>query len=652
MVKSGPRPGGALFTMEPEPETKVLPVGHADATPIASADPIAARRSIGRYEIVQRLGHGGMATVYLGRATGSAGFEKLVAIKVIHPHLAAEPEFVEMFLEEARIAAKIQSPHVAGILDLGQDEGLYYMVMEYIDGETLSGLIRQLRPRAQHLPLTVVLQILVDACEGLTAVHDLRDPDGQPYGLVHRDMSPQNLMVGFDGWIKIVDFGLVKATGKRHTHTGHLRGKLAYMSPEQARGKPLTASADLFALGVVLWELLTGKRLFAGESDAETLDRVVRCELPALAEQRADLPPDIEPILRRALARDPADRYATADAMLVDLRRCLLAHLGDDDPRKELAAIMRLHFDEQAKYRSAALRGGSRSHSRPRMHIVPRPPTGSQSALEEGTRSEPALALVPNVATPATPMPDEEATVPHRPPSDPHERVPSGVRAPSGSAPALGGLADEGAARTLTAGPGRHWGWWLGLPMLGAALAVAILLAVYSWRDQSGPVTDAQRGAPANVVPPGPQRDLPAQPRRIVWNFESDPAGAQVSISGTPPAVAADIEAQLAGRLTPFSIEIPYDEKTRIEVLFTRPGYKVSRRSLLPISSENINVSLQLEASGVPDPVTKRKPPTKHIGPTKLSTPKPVGPVAPATTAGDELKDEPTFGPPKDRGSP
>jgi serine/threonine protein kinase len=135
--------------MEPEPETKVLAAGPADAataSALATVDPMAMRRAVGRYELVQRLGHGGMATVYLGRATGNAGFEKLVAIKVIHPHLAAEPEFVEMFLEEARIAAKIQSPHVAGILDLGHDDGLHFMVMEYIDGETLSGLLRQLRP--------------------------------------------------------------------------------------------------------------------------------------------------------------------------------------------------------------------------------------------------------------------------------------------------------------------------------------------------------------------------------------------------------------------------------------------------------------------------------------------------------------------------
>jgi len=628
MVKIGPRRTGH-FTMEAEPQTKVLPAAHPEAA-TTSADPIAARRSVGRYELVQRLGHGGMATVYLGRVTGSAGFEKLVAIKVIHPHLAAEPEFVEMFLEEARIAAKIQSPHVAGILDLGQDEGLHFMVMEYIDGETLSALLRQLRPRDEHLPLPVVLKILMDACEGLTAVHDLRDPDGNPYGLVHRDMSPQNLMVGFDGWTKIVDFGLVKATGKHHTHTGHLRGKLAYMSPEQARGKPLAASADLFALGVVMWELLTGKRLFAGGTDAETLDRVVRCEVPPLTEARPDAPPEVGLILRRALARDPADRYATADEMLADLGRCLLAHpqlTGAGEPRKQLSAIMHQHFDEQAKYRSAALRGGSRTTG-PRMHLVRGPTTAAERTLAERTlaertRNETPLALVPSVR-------DE--------PSGSH------VRPGSGSNPAL-----TDAARTLTSGPGRHWSWWFVLPMLGAGLAVAILLAVFSWRDDAGrTVPDGFRTrSVAEVLPPGPQRELPVVPRRITWNFESEPAGARVSISGAPPAVGADLEAQLSGRLTPFSVEIPHDEHTRIEVLFIRPGYKVSRRSLLPISSENINVSLQPEATGLPEPVSKRKPIGKQLGSTRLSQQKS---VRPATAAGDELKDEPTFGTPKDSG--
>lgn len=620
--------------MEPEPETKVLPAGPADtatASALATVDPMATRRSIGRYELVQRLGHGGMATVYLGRATGNAGFEKLVAIKVIHPHLAAEPEFVEMFLEEARIAAKIQSPHVAGILDLGHDDGLHFMVMEYIDGETLSGLIRQLRPQNERLPLAVVLQILIDACEGLTAVHGLRDVDGHPYGLVHRDMSPQNLMIGFDGWAKIVDFGLAKATGKRHTHTGHLRGKLAYMSPEQARGRPLTAATDLFALGVVLWELLTGKRLFAGDTDAETLDNVMRCDLPAIAELRPDVPAGVIALLHRALARDPQDRHASAEAMLTDLRQLMRAHAGDDDPRKQLASIMRGRFDEQAKYRQAAVRGTSRVHSRPRIHLVPKPgPAPEPTTAEERTRNEAPLVLVP-------PADDAPTTARQHPPSNPQS---TGQAAPP----------DDGVAsvsRTLTTAPVRSVGVWLGLPMLGAVLGVAILLSVFSWQTEAGtnPVADALRPSPppAVVTAPGPTRDPPT-PRTIVWNFESDPAGAQISIAGAPPAVAAEIERQLAGRVTPFSVEVPFDEKTRIEVLFTKVGYKLGRRSLLPISSQNIDVALQPDVAAVPEPVKRKPPSPRHQGPTKLAhKPGPAEPP-PATSAGEELKDEPNFG--------
>jgi serine/threonine-protein kinase len=201
-------------------------------------------------------------------------------------------------------------------------------------------------------------------------------------------------------------------------------------------------------------------------------------------------------------------------------------------------------------------------------------------------------------------------------------------------------------SRTLTNAPVRGVGLWLGLPMLGAVLGVAILLTVFAWREDGGgnPVADVLRPQPPApaVTPPGPARD-PPPPRRIVWNFESEPAGAQVSIAGAPPAVAAEIERQLAGRLTPFSVEVPYDEKTRVEVLFTRPGYKIGRRSLLPISNQNIDVALQPEAPAVPDPV-KRKPPSKHNGPTKLSTkPGPAEPQ-PATSVGEELKDEPKFG--------
>src|SRR5688572_18407169 len=225
--------------MEAEAETKVVePRSNASRPATASSEALPRGRLVGRYELIHRLGHGGMATVYLGRALGTAGFERLVAVKVIHPHLAREPEFVEMFLDEARIAARIHHPNVVEILDLGHDDDLFFMVMEYVEGETLSSLLRQLRKQDELLPLPAALQIVADACKGLAAAHDLTDRDGEPLHLVHRDVSPHNLLVSMDGRVKVVDFGIMKAAGKRSsTLTGQLRGKIAYMSPQQARSE-------------------------------------------------------------------------------------------------------------------------------------------------------------------------------------------------------------------------------------------------------------------------------------------------------------------------------------------------------------------------------------------------------------------------------
>ncbi|MBC8072826.1 MAG: serine/threonine protein kinase, partial [Deltaproteobacteria bacterium] len=223
--------------MQAEAETKVVGVRSKTLRtgPAVSADGLPRERLVGRYELLHRLGHGGMATVFLGRAVGTAGFEKLVAVKLIHPHLANEPDFVEMFLDEARIAARIRHPNVVEILDLGREDDQFFMVMEYVEGDTLASLLKELRKAGELLPVSAVLQIIADACEGLAAAHDLVDPDGVPYHLVHRDVSPHNLLVGLDGRAQVMDFGIMKAAGKRSTTlTGQLRGKLPYMSPEQA----------------------------------------------------------------------------------------------------------------------------------------------------------------------------------------------------------------------------------------------------------------------------------------------------------------------------------------------------------------------------------------------------------------------------------
>lgn len=618
--------------MEPETETKVLPRGNPDVAVLqpTAADMGAPLQRIGRYEVVQRLGHGGMATVYLARATGSAGFERVVAVKVIHPHLAAEPEFVEMFLDEARIAAKIHSPHVAGILDLGQDGGFHYMVLEYVDGETLSALLRQLRPGDQRLPLAAALQVLADACEGLVAVHNLRDPDGRPYGLVHRDMSPQNLIVTFDGWTKIVDFGLVKATGLHHSHTGHLRGKLAYMAPEQVKGRALSARTDLFALGVILWEILTGRRLFAGEGDAETIDNVVRCEVPPLAELRPDLPPGVDALLRRALAPEPADRYPSAEAMLADIRALQREQAGAGEPRPMLAALMQEHFAEQAKYRLAAIRGASRADNRPRMRLVPTssgPVTAAEPAAHDSGRREVSGPGLYGGPPPAADEPTET-------------RVLAGSRPGSTRGAAMPDEMSSATARVSVTDGRRAWAVWLALPLIGAAAAVVVLLYALP-RGAAGPVVEP----PPRAEPVAPPTVSPAVPRTVVWNFETEPDGAAVTVLDAAPELMTELGPQLEGRVTPLRVVVPYDDHTRISVVFAKDGFKPSRRSLIPMNNENFNVELQAERPPVEPVATPTPVTTPTPTPSKRKPPR-VEKVTPGETkveAADELKDEPTF---------
>src|SRR5690606_35659581 len=328
--------------MEQEPQTRVLsPESHpGSGRPNDGARPASgghraltqAPQHVGRYALLRRLAHGGMATVYLGRVSGTAGFEKVVAVKLIHPHLAEEPDFLEMFLDEARIAAKIQHPHVVEILDLGEDQGTHYMAMAWVEGETLSALVRALRPGT--LPLAVTFRIVSDTLIGLAAAHGLSDETGRPLGLVHRDVSPQNLLISMAGWVKVTDFGIMKAAGRSgRTRTGELRGKVAYVSPEQARREYVDARSDLSAVGVLLWELLTGDRLFARATEAATLERVIACEVPELP---ADVFADVEPtivasvraLVKRSLGALPKERFDNARGML-DAAQSILRQVSE-----------------------------------------------------------------------------------------------------------------------------------------------------------------------------------------------------------------------------------------------------------------------------------------------------------------------------------
>ncbi len=298
-------------------------------------------RRLDRYEVLCLLATGGMAAVYAARSIGVAGFERLVAIKVLHPHLAHEEEFISMFLDEARLAARIRHPNVVGTLDVSDSKGDgFFIVMEYVEGHHLGALLQQAAKTETLLPTSVVLRIVLDALAGLEAAHTLTDEAGIPLELVHRDISPHNIMVGTDGVARLTDFGIARAEVRlATTREGQLKGKLGYMAPEQAGGNRADQRSDLFAMAIVLWEALTGRRLFRAETNAATLDRILHGAIPLPSEFQSSLAP-LDAIFRRALARDPEERFPTARAFAEALEQQAV-HVGGLCPARNVADAVR-----------------------------------------------------------------------------------------------------------------------------------------------------------------------------------------------------------------------------------------------------------------------------------------------------------------------
>jgi hypothetical protein len=270
---------------------------------------MARPRIIGRYAMFDEVGRGGAATVHIGRLIGPIGFSRTVAIKKLHESVAGDPEVVAMFLDEARLTGRIRHPNVVPMLDVLAIEGEVFLVMEYVHGESLSSLLRGLQARNQPVPVPIAVQILRDVLHGLHAAHEARSDRGQPLDLVHRDVSPQNILVGADGISRILDFGIAKAVDRiQDTHTGQLKGKVSYMAPEQLLGQPIDRRVDVYAAGLVLWEALAGKRLFPGDSSGHVMYRVLRGEIPPLS----DAPPLVRDAVSKATERDRVARFATA----------------------------------------------------------------------------------------------------------------------------------------------------------------------------------------------------------------------------------------------------------------------------------------------------------------------------------------------------
>jgi hypothetical protein len=360
----------------------------------------------GKYQLLERVSVGGMAEVFKAKSFGIEGFEKILAVKRILPTMAEDGDFIEMFIDEAKIAGQLSHANICPIYELGKVGDAHYIAMEFVWGKDLLQLMNRFRKMRKHMPPAMVAWIAAKVCEGLDYAHRKRDRNGNPMNIIHRDMSPQNVLVSYEGQIKIIDFGIAKAASRTtKTQAGVLKGKFGYMSPEQVRGLPVDSRSDLFAVGTCMHEMSTGERLFLGESDFTTLEKVRNAEVPPPSRGLADYPPELERIIMKALTLDVADRWSSAAEMQEALQRFLTTQKPPYGTSK-LAAWMKTAFAAEL------------AAEKERMQ-----------AYQAAARSAPASAPPPAPAAPGVPAPTRA----------PRPRMPTmlGVGAPAPAPPTV-----------------------------------------------------------------------------------------------------------------------------------------------------------------------------------------------------------------------
>jgi serine/threonine protein kinase len=304
-----------------------------------------------RYRVVEKLESGGMAEVFRAESEGLQGFKKQVAIKRVLPHLSEKKKFISMFLDEARLSAHLSHSNCVQVFDIGVGDNAYFIVMEFVDGANLKAIAESLRKNVKEFPVAYVAFIAQEICKGLAYAHELCDPNGVDLHIVHRDMSPPNVLITKYGEVKIVDFGLAKANSQlERSEPGIIKGKFSYLSPEAAMGQEVDSRTDIFAVGIILWELLAGRRLFLGETDFQTVKKVQQAVVPSISTINTKVPPDLERIVAKALARDPAVRYRTARELGQDLSKFMF-RLGQPVSTFDIATLVQGAMQERQRGR-------------------------------------------------------------------------------------------------------------------------------------------------------------------------------------------------------------------------------------------------------------------------------------------------------------
>jgi serine/threonine protein kinase len=545
----------------------ILPVVAERALERVGAEPY---QQFGRYQLIATLGHGGMADVYLAVSRGPVGFAKLQVVKRLRPNLAEEPEFLAMFLDEARLAARLNHPNVVQTNEVGEAGGYYFIAMEYLDGQPLNRILaRSRRMLEPELTLEVLVTIMAEALAGLHYAHNLTDYDGTPLHVVHRDASPHNLFVTYEGQVKLVDFGIAKAANRSvETRAGTLKGKMAYMAPEQARCEAINRRADVFSMGAVLWEVVVGERLWRDPNDMRILDALgTGMPMPSMRSVRPDVPAELDAIATKALAMDPAYRYPTA----ADMRHDLLGYLERSRQRPTS------HED------IGRVVGGLFRDRRGEMKTL--------IDLQLG-----ALGTAPSAPINLIDLAQLSATGSVRPPQLPHAGV--GPRDGSdpgfdkGSQPTLSRAATSESMKPRASRPSRRP---IALVALGA-LAVGGALAFVTLRAarNAAPSAAAEDTTSAVAAPPEPATPTAVEAAASA----ADPAGPSITIAveATPEHVRVHLDGREIGS-TPYAGELAADDREH-ELRFEAEGYETETRTLRLDKNLRLVVELEKRASG------------------------------------------------------
>jgi len=575
----------------------------------AEAAPNVPER-VGPYEVLLPIAAGGMATVYLARARESGDLTHQVAIKVTHSHLRTAENFATEMMEEAELAARICHPNVVAVTDVGDDPHGIYLAMEYVEGDTLSGLIRYSKRQRERVPPAVGMRILIDALMGLHAAHELTDDAGRSIGLVHRDFSPQNILVGRNGVSKLADFGVAKAaTRLGNTRTGLVKGKIRYMSPEQARSMEIDRRCDIWAAGIVAWELFTGARLYDNMNDTGMLLQLVERPPPSILSIKPKTPVVIADVVTRALTMDPAGRYATAADMAAALDAAARASVGVADPatvgtfvdeaygrtltkrRSRATEILRLRAEMGRLAGAAQQEHPSHTGSR----AVAAPSSAQKGSgirpREELLGGEPVATPLPAPPPPirapmlTTPMHvfDDEATVVESspPPATPELTPPEASPAPAEPAPSAATTtapvpSASAAASAPTKTRPKKWPLWMSA-VVAAAVGIGGAFALHSMQSESAtdPSPPTVEGRPSEGQPAAGPKESVAQPVRRAVAAPANSAAPETPPPSEPEAAAEARNVSIESKVPFVRLQVdvrtvPLDQpETQIDFLLT-----------------------------------------------------------------------------------